>query len=385
MLKLQRENFGFGSKREGRYYDATLEETRRKRERRKLGAFSFVEQGTYMKKGDMIRKKHTLELLDSGATPLAQITSAMTSSGSTPISAAPSNAGVARILNKTVKVKPPDPIPEVEWWDAPLLPVDQKAYLRRPAIPDPPKAGPETGPSVTADAAVKEADFAVSEKDLQLRRITDLVQHPLAVKNDYIEKVNNTPAKIMLTDREKRKQARNRRLEKEKDKREKIKLGLAEPPPPKITMKNFMQILTKDAVADPSKTEAAVKKMIDARQMKHLHHNLDRKLTRQQKNDKFRAKLNRDLNDECRAALFRIETLICPTHRYLSSRLIFAIASKSMSTPSNSISPASASSQTNRCPRRSRHWCWSRAGLGLSRSTRSCFSAALSGPSRGRG
>ena len=50
--------------------------------------------------------------------------------------------------------------------------------------------------------------------------------------------------------------------------------------------------------------------------MQHLRHNLEKKLTPQQKFEKMKRKLNRDLNEECRTALFRIETLVNPTHRF---------------------------------------------------------------------
>ncbi len=306
MLKLQRDTFG-GSKREGKFYDPALEEAKRKRERKKLGAFSFVEQGTYIKRGEMIRKKQTLELLDS-ADPALIPAAGGTTAGTQATSA------LSRILSKGSKFRPPDPVPEVEWWDAALLPPDKKSFA--------PKRGGDAAENGVARAAAptlkefSEADFAISETDLLTKLITNLVQHPPPVKNEYMERLNNTAVKVMLTDKERKKLARNKRLEKEKDKREKIKLGLMPPPQPKIKMGNYMQILTKEAVADPSKTEAEVKRIIEERQMQHLRHNLERKLTPQQKHEKRKRKLNKDLNEECRTALFRVETLANPSHRF---------------------------------------------------------------------
>jgi len=296
MLKLQKDSYGIGLKREGKFYDPKLEEARRKRERKKLGAFSFVEQGTYIKRGEMIRKKQTLELLDSEDPAL------IPNSGSAPGSSIQPNSALARILSKGSKFKAADPVPDVEWWDAALLPPDKKTFT--------------TLNTDENNKELKESDFAITENEIMAKRITDLIQHPPPVKNEFMEKLNNTQIKVMLTDSEIRKISRNKRLEKEKDKREKIRLGLIPPPQPKIKMGNYMQILTKEAIADPSKTEAEVRRIVEERYNKHLHHNLERKLTPQQKLEKRKRKLNKDLNEECRTALFRIETLANPSHKW---------------------------------------------------------------------
>ncbi len=286
LIKLEKDPFSAAARRESKYYDPAVEEAQRRRDRRKLGAFSFVEQGTFIKRGEQLRKKQTLELLDS-ADMMPTVGPSVQSSSMPSTSSA-----IARILSRGNRVKPPDPIPEVEWWDAVLLPPGKKSFQK------------------------SEGQYAITEADLLMKRITDLVQHPTVVKNEYIEKLNNSAIKVLLTDKEHKKISRMKRLEKEKDKQEKIRLGLAPPPPPKIKMSNYLQILSKEAVADPSKTEAEVKKMVEERMMGHLRHNLERKLTPQQKYDKMKRKLNRDLNEECRTALFRIETLVCPTHRF---------------------------------------------------------------------
>ena len=70
---------------------------------------------------------------------------------------------------------------------------------------------------------------------------------------------------MMLTKKEKRKMRKIKRLEKEKDKQEKVKLGLMAAAPPKIKMSNFMKILGAEAMADPSRAEREVKKIVAAR------------------------------------------------------------------------------------------------------------------------
>lgn len=283
IIGLQKNLFGF--KMEGSYYDPAIQQAKRRREKRKLCAFSFIEEGTYAKRGEMIRKKQALEALDS-ADPVF-IPPAASSIGQ-------SDTAIARILAKGSRLRPTETVPDIEWWDAVLLPPEKKSFF------------PE---------GIENIEAGITEESLNTKRISNLVQHPPPVKNEYMEKVNNMQIEPKLTEKEKKKRSRIRRLEKEKDKREKIKLGLIPPPAPKIRMNNYMQILTKEAVADPSVTEAKVRKMIEERQMKHLKHNLERKLTKQQKYEKLKRKLNRDTNSECTTAVFRIETLVDPSQR----------------------------------------------------------------------
>lgn len=58
-----------------------------------------------------------------------------------------------------------------------------------------------------------------------------------------------------LTEQEKRKLKRKKRLEKEKEKQEKISLGLMKAPPPRVTLKNYMNVMAQEAIVDPSKCE----------------------------------------------------------------------------------------------------------------------------------
>eukprot|EP00826_Nyctotherus_ovalis_P047486 TRINITY_DN5465_c0_g1_i1.p1 TRINITY_DN5465_c0_g1~~TRINITY_DN5465_c0_g1_i1.p1 ORF type:complete len:450 (+),score=172.11 TRINITY_DN5465_c0_g1_i1:115-1464(+) len=282
MLSQQKNLFGF--KMVGSYYDPALHKAKERRKRHKLCAFSFVEEGTYAKRGEVVRKKQALELLDSA--DLIPSTTSVAGQAST---------AVARILSKGPRLRPTETVPEIEWWDAALLVPGEKGFF----------AG-----------GVESAEAGVAQDRVNVKKITNLVQHPPPVKNEYMEKINTMQIEPFLTAKEKKKRSRIRRLEKEKEKREKIKMGIIPPPEPKIKMSNYMQLLTQEAVIDPSLTEAKVQKKIEERQMKHLRHNLEKKLTPQQKREKLKRKLNRDTNSECRTAVFRIETLVDPSQRY---------------------------------------------------------------------
>ena len=80
-------------------------------------------------------------------------------------------------------------------------------------------------------------DFNV--EDFQKDKITHYIQHPVPVKNEYIEKMNKISLPMFLTKKERKRLRKLRRQEKEKEKQEKMKLGLIEPPKPKLKFKLF--------------------------------------------------------------------------------------------------------------------------------------------------
>lgn len=111
---------------------------------------------------------------------------------------------------------------------------------------------------------------------------------------------------FFLTDQEKKKLRRKKRIEKEKEKQEKISLGLLPVPPPRVTMTNYLRVMAKEAIHDPSKVEKEVKKIVAQRLQDHLDRNEENKLTPAQKEAKMRRKHDRDLDKECIMAVFRV-------------------------------------------------------------------------------
>jgi len=94
-------------------------------------------------------------------------------------------------------------------------------------------------------------DFVI--EDFAKEKITHYVQHPVPVKNEYIEKINKVALPMFLTKKERKRLRKLGRQEKEKDKQEKMRLGLIEPAKPKLKFNNFMRILSEEAIQDPSK------------------------------------------------------------------------------------------------------------------------------------
>lgn len=65
-----------------------------------------------------------------------------------------------------------------------------------------------------------------------------------------------------------------------------------------MRLSNLMRVLGDDAIMEPSKMEAKVRKQMSERQAKHAEHNASRQLTDEQKKEKKRKKLMEDTNIE---------------------------------------------------------------------------------------
>jgi len=183
-----------------------------------------------------------------------------------------------------------DAIPDLEWWDAQFLP---------PTDPD------------CEDPLRRFPDTEIEDQDIYLEKITHYIQHPRKLKNDYIEKIEAMVVPIHLTEKEKKKLRRMKRLDKEKDKQEKVKLGLLPAPLPKVKLSNYMKVMGKEAIADPSRVEQKVKQIVEKRLDDHLKRNEHNKLTREQRQAKMKRKHERDIqNNEFRIAVFKVENNI---------------------------------------------------------------------------
>lgn len=161
-----------------------------------------------------------------------------------------------------------EPIPDVEWWDEIIL--DGDSY----------------------DAKLKE------------NAITNMIHVPILL-DPVAEAHNPAPMQMMLTQKERKKIKRIKKQEKQKEEQDKIRLGLIQPPEPKMRLSNLMRVLGNEAISEPSKMEAKVRKQMGERQEKHQEHNEARSLTADQKREKKRKKLTEDTNIEVHVAVFR--------------------------------------------------------------------------------
>lgn len=224
--------------------------------------------------------------------------------------------GVKRV---SIKVKHHDPIPDIEWWDAPLLNPNKRSYL-------PNEESIAEAKNEAISNKMEYGNLENHEKNLEILenlkfsedlirgdKVSNMIEHPIPFK---IIQSQNVVIPMYLTKQERKKIKRRKRMEKEKEKQDKIRLGLMKPPPPKVKLANMMRVLGNEAIADPSRTEKDVKKSIAERLRNHLARNEGKKLTKEMKTEKILKKLKRDSAIECRVAVFRIEDLSNRSHKF---------------------------------------------------------------------
>jgi U4/U6 small nuclear ribonucleoprotein PRP3 len=155
------------------------------------------------------------------------------------------------------------------------------------------------------------------------------VHHPVVIRPP--SELNAVPVvrSLMLTTKERKKMRRQRRAEALKDKRDKIRLGLLEPDAPKgknfydlcvfkfcgaclifstffiVKISNLMKVLGEEAIQDPTKIEAKVRKEMELRQKLHDKANEQRKLTPEERRAKILNKLKEDQKISNEVAVFK--------------------------------------------------------------------------------
>ncbi|VDN60251.1 unnamed protein product [Dracunculus medinensis] len=178
-------------------------------------------------------------------------------------------------------------IPEIEWWDEIVL--ENNDY---DSIPD----------KMLGDERYS-------------RTISNLVEHPIQLKPPD-EPLQPQYLKVYLTARERKKIRRQNRKETQKEQTEKIRLGLIKAPEPKVKLSNLMRVLGSEAIQDPTKMEAHVRKQIAERQRKHHIENQQRKLTKEQKTEKKIKKIKEDTSLAVHTAVYKVKSLSHPAKKF---------------------------------------------------------------------
>lgn len=133
----------------------------------------------------------------------------------------------------------------------------------------------------------------------------------------------------MLTKKEQKKMRRQRRQAELEDKRDRQKMGLLPPDPPKVRLANLMKVLTSDAVQDPTKVEAKVRKEVAMRAYKHEKDNQERKLTAEERKEKEYNQMVAKERNGIRGAVFkyvnRVNSLSPFTDLYILYSLIYIL------------------------------------------------------------
>ncbi|BAT07035.1 Os09g0249600, partial [Oryza sativa Japonica Group] len=182
------------------------------------------------------------------------------------------------------KQKQKEEIPEIEPWDAKIL------------------------PSTTYD------DFSMEKVNME--KITIYVEHPEPLEPPA-EPAPPPPQPLKLTKKEQKKLRTQRRLAKEKDRQEMIRQGLLEPPKPKVKMSNLMKVLGAEATQDPTRMELEIRTAAAEREQAHVDRNIARKLTPSERREKKERKLFEDPNTlETIVCVYRIRDLSHPQTRF---------------------------------------------------------------------
>ncbi|KHN86428.1 U4/U6 small nuclear ribonucleoprotein Prp3 [Toxocara canis] len=272
---------------------------------RKPRAIVFHEKGEFETLAHRERAKARLAMLQSEISHIAKRTGMSSSVKLAMLT--PSSASTA------VEV------PDIEWWDE--IVIGAPTYN---SIPD--------------------ADLDVDER--YKKSITNLVEHPIQLKPpdeplhpqylkpricrfdlpgitgfivsaDLVLPVFIVLADLVyLTSKERKKIRRQNRKEAQKEQTEKIRLGLAKAPEPKVKLSNLMRVLGSEAVQDPTKMEAHVRKQMAERQRKHESANAQRKLTKEQRSEKKAKKIKEDTSLCVHVAVYRLKSLSHPAKKF---------------------------------------------------------------------
>lgn len=179
--------------------------------------------------------------------------------------------------------------PPVEWWDEP--------YLR------------DYNYDHIADAERIVTDNEASP-------VSKFIQHPVLLDAMWSKHMPQEQKPMYLTKAEQKRIRRNERLARLKDKQDRIKLGLEAPPPPKVKLSNLMNVLTNEAIKDPTAIEKRVRREVDQRLQAHLEENERRKLTPEQRHEKIEAQHEKDLQKGYFTTVYKIHKLVDSRHIY---------------------------------------------------------------------
>lgn len=189
---------------------------------------------------------------------------------------------------REILYKPQFP-PLMEWWDWPYL--NTRTY---------------------DDFYEKKKDFVVDSEEAP---VSVYVQHPVPVKAPW-EQFSPEERAMYLTKKEMKRVRRNERQARHQEKQDRIRLGLDPPPPPKVKLSNLMNVLTNEAIKDPTGVEMKVRKEVEERLEKHLKENEERKLSPEEKHEKVKSQHEKDLLKGYFTTVYKIDNLEDPQHYF---------------------------------------------------------------------
>eukprot|EP00798_Chlamydomonas_sp_ICE-L_P006696 gene6696-3366_t len=304
---------------ESEFHDPRMSAGGKKMDRRKRSGFEFVQEGQFQKQAEMLRLKAQYgegamrrgPVLPKGPIGPGLKPNDVPIGGGPPGSMDPNLVPVkprtftaasdeeeksdeetastdSEELDALVDViEPPQPVPDVEWWDRHLLATG--SY--------------EEDIGLGEDGEPKDGLVSIKET-----KITIYIEHPVPIEPPA-EAPPPPPQPLKLTKKELKKLRTQRRNAREKEKQELIRQGLLEPPKPKIKIANLYRVLGEQAVADPTAMEQETRKQMAERQNAHDDRNLARQLTPAEKRDKKMKKLFDDNQVDLQSAVYKVTRL----------------------------------------------------------------------------
>ncbi|KAL2755849.1 hypothetical protein ACRALDRAFT_1064166 [Sodiomyces alcalophilus JCM 7366] len=255
------------------YYDEQLAAQPASGKQREPRQLIFNQKGKYIQQANALRRQAALEAMKKRIADQTR------------------RAGIEEEMDmeKNFVVEAP---PEIEWWDEGLV-VD----------------GNYDNIDDTARLKIDTPDSI----------ITEYVQHPVVLEPPQERKA--APTKPMyLTPKEQAKLRRQRRMAELKEQQAKIRLGLVPAPPPKVKKSNMMRVYAEAAVKDPTAVETMVNRQIAERQQKHVETNEERKLTKEERQEKLAANQEKDAARGIHVVVFKIDSLANGQHRFKISK-----------------------------------------------------------------
>ncbi|CAN4105263.1 unnamed protein product [Withania somnifera] len=267
------------------HFDPAMGIDKNKILRPKRMTFQFVEEGKWSRDAEIIKLKS--QFGEARAKELKAKQAQLTRAKAEP----DINPNLIEVSERVItKEKQKEPVPEVEWWDAPLL-----------------RSG------TYGDVL----DGNVTNEQLKIEKISIYVQHPRPIEPPA-EPTPPPPQPLKLTKKEQKKLRTQRRLAREKERQEMIRQGLLEPPKPKVKMSNLMKVLGSEATQDPTKLEMEIRSAAAEREQAHVDRNIARKLTPDERREKKERKLFDDPNitPETIVSVYKINDLSHPQTRF---------------------------------------------------------------------
>ncbi|WCJ19453.1 U4/U6 small nuclear ribonucleoprotein Prp3 [Euphorbia peplus] len=258
------------------HFDARMGINKTKLLRPKRMNFQFVEEGRWAKEAEMMKFRSQFGEERAKDIKARQALHAKAK-------AAPDiNPNLIEVSERVIiKEKPKEAIPDIEWWDAPLLP----------------------------GCTYNEIDDVNLHDKLKMEKMTFYVEHPQPIEPPA-EPAPPPPQPLKLTKKEQKKLRTQRRLAREKDKQEMIRQGVIEPPKPKVKMSNLMKVLGAEATQDPTRLEKEIRSAAAEREQAHIDRNIARKLTPAERREKKERKLFDDQSTlETIVSIYKINSL----------------------------------------------------------------------------